>query len=209
MNKVKTAILLLGPTGAGKTPLGNAMEQKGINGALCAHSDFGKYLRDITNENNFYGLSKHNVNFLKEILKKGALLENDTFYLAAEIIKKFLKQKAETANMVILNGLPRHEGQAMDIEPFFNIQTVIELKCKAETIFKRIMYNTGKDRDKRSDDHLDLVKKKLELYNTKTAPLLNYYKNKNVTIKTIKVDTADNGESLLFKYNKLYNGIMG
>ena len=42
MNK---AILLLGPTGSGKSPLGDELEANGLNGRRCLHFDFGRRLR--------------------------------------------------------------------------------------------------------------------------------------------------------------------
>ena len=39
------AILLLGPTGSGKTPLGAALEEHGVCGRQCLHFDFGENLR--------------------------------------------------------------------------------------------------------------------------------------------------------------------
>ncbi len=45
------SILLLGPTGAGKSPLGNQMEQNGIRGKRCFHFDFGHELRSIAEHN--------------------------------------------------------------------------------------------------------------------------------------------------------------
>lgn len=39
------AVLLLGPTGAGKTPLGRICAQRGLWGRSCTHVDFGACLR--------------------------------------------------------------------------------------------------------------------------------------------------------------------
>ena len=40
-----SAILLLGPTGSGKTPLGELMERRGFGGRRCRHFDLGDRLR--------------------------------------------------------------------------------------------------------------------------------------------------------------------
>ena len=39
------ALLLLGPTGSGKTPLGDEIERRGLYGRRCLHFDFGASLR--------------------------------------------------------------------------------------------------------------------------------------------------------------------
>jgi hypothetical protein len=41
------ALLLLGPTGAGKTPLGDWLEAHGLWGRPCHHFDFGANLRAV------------------------------------------------------------------------------------------------------------------------------------------------------------------
>ncbi|MCX7427258.1 MAG: hypothetical protein NTW96_16720 [Planctomycetia bacterium] len=41
------AMLLLGPTGSGKTPLGDLLERRGLGGRRCVHFDFGAHLRRI------------------------------------------------------------------------------------------------------------------------------------------------------------------
>ena len=42
------AVLILGSTGSGKTPLGEYIEQNGLNGIKCHHFDFGACLRRIS-----------------------------------------------------------------------------------------------------------------------------------------------------------------
>ena len=41
------AVVLLGPTGSGKTPLGEWLEAKGLGGRRCHHFDFGTRLRRV------------------------------------------------------------------------------------------------------------------------------------------------------------------
>jgi adenylate kinase family enzyme len=41
------AMLLLGPTGSGKTPLGRQIERRGLGGQMFVHFDFGENLRRI------------------------------------------------------------------------------------------------------------------------------------------------------------------
>ncbi len=45
------AILLLGPTGTGKTPLGNVLAVRGWRGLPCLHFDFGANLRELVARN--------------------------------------------------------------------------------------------------------------------------------------------------------------
>ncbi|MEE8450650.1 MAG: hypothetical protein V3R99_02015 [Thermoguttaceae bacterium] len=50
-NNRNRAALLLGPTGAGKTPLGRLIEQRGLWGVRCLHFDFGDNLREVVRRN--------------------------------------------------------------------------------------------------------------------------------------------------------------
>jgi len=45
------AILLLGPTGTGKTPLGNVLALRGWRGQPCLQFDFGANLRELAARN--------------------------------------------------------------------------------------------------------------------------------------------------------------
>ena len=53
------ATLILGPTGSGKTPLGNLIEQTHSNNFKYHHFDFGENLRAVSNntqQSNFFFL---------------------------------------------------------------------------------------------------------------------------------------------------------
>ena len=50
------AILLLGPTAAGKTPLGQLFADRGLWGRPCVHFDFGENLRRIADSGSADGL---------------------------------------------------------------------------------------------------------------------------------------------------------
>lgn len=45
-HKRYAAMVLLGPTGSGKTPLGHVFAARGFLNRRCAHFDFGENLRD-------------------------------------------------------------------------------------------------------------------------------------------------------------------
>jgi len=47
----RDAILLVGPTGAGKTPLGEWLQLHGLWGRRCHHFDFGTNLREVASGN--------------------------------------------------------------------------------------------------------------------------------------------------------------
>jgi len=188
------AILLIGPTGVGKTPLGDFLEENGLKGKRCFHFDFGAQLRKIADTpkpNNRF--SSKDINFIKKVLDTGALLENEHFPIARKIIDSFISQKGITdKDLIILNGLPRHIGQAEDVDSILDIEVVIYLSGTLEIIFQRLQTNAGGDRAGRIDDDLQSIKNKLELFNKRTELLLDYYRFRQIRIETINIrqDTA-------------------
>ena len=105
----KPAILLIGPTGSGKTPLGEYIAAKGLFKKQFTHFDFGELLRTTAAGTRTCDLSATDIRRLQDILDSGALLEKETFYLAERIISHFNATTA--AEAVVLNGLPRHRQQ--------------------------------------------------------------------------------------------------
>ena len=193
------AILMLGPTGSGKTPLGDLLEQRGLWQHRCCHFDFGSHLRRIvTDDDPPDYLDREDVAFLYTVLNSGALLEDEQFYIAERILCSFISQRQiSDGAFVVLNGLPRHVGQAEDVDQIVRVHAVVELSCTPEVVFERIRSNAGGDRTGRSDDSLDVVRNKLAIYNERTAPLLDHYRTLGVNVQTVVVDTAASAETIL------------
>lgn len=185
--KKNEAMLILGPTGAGKSPLGDALEAEGLAGRRCFHFDFGERLRHAA-EHGGKGLSEEDLFFIRDVLEKGALLENETFYIARAILGDFLETRGAGAeDLVVLNGLPRHAGQARDVGEALEIVLVVALECTGETVHARIEGNTGGDRTGRTDDSLAKTSRKLEIYAARTQPLLDHYASAGVTCCRVPV----------------------
>jgi len=172
-----SAILLFGPTGSGKTPLGDLLERKGLSGRACRHFDFGARLRAVA-EGGWRppALSDADVAVVRDSLRTGALLEDENFSIAQAILAAFLGARGGTAcAWVVLNGLPRHCGQARDVEALVAVALVIHLRCEPDVVAARIRANTGGDRAARTDDSAEEVARKIVLYRERTMPLLDHY----------------------------------
>lgn len=191
----KPAILLIGPTGSGKSPLGSYLEENGISQHRLAHFDFGELLRQTAAGKKNCGMPEEDIAQLKQILKSGALLERENFYLAERIINHF--NSTTSADVIILNGLPRHVNQAKEVSPWFDVRAVIQLECDAQTVVSRIQSNAGNDRTHRSDDDLKLVQRKLEIFETRTAPLCTWFKAKGVRIIKVSVSSDTQPETFV------------
>jgi len=183
------ALLLVGPTGSGKTPLGDLIAERGLWRAACAHFDFGANLRFLVEQDRPDEIvGRDDLRFLRSVLRSGALLENEHFPLAERILRSFLSRiGAERRTMVVMNGLPRHVGQAEAVDAIVDVVAVVHLRCSGEVILERLGTNIGGDRAGRVDDDLQSVRRKLALFCERTAPLLDYYRSSGIAIETVDV----------------------
>lgn len=183
------ALLLLGPTGSGKSPLGDWLQAHGLGARNCHHFDFGANLRSVVGNGPSERFSANEVQFLGRVLDEGVLLENESFHLAAKILTDFLaRRRVASDDWLILNGLPRHIGQAHALAAVLHVDLVIQLICDAAIIGERLRRNTGGDRAGRVDDAGDLVARKLVTYRERTQPLIAFYQERGATLVELKVE---------------------
>ncbi len=204
------ALLLLGPTGAGKTPFGSCLERNGFRGRRCHHFDFGHELRTVaTQEVPPDGFTRVEQIFIREVLEKGRLLENEHFPIAEKIINTFLQRRDfSRGDIMVLNGMPRHEDQAKDIDRKMDVKGLVVLECAAEDIFERIRHNTGGDRLGRSDDGIEMIRKKLEVFHKRTAPLVNHYTKAGRNVFRLKVGPFSTTEDLYSDFLSFEHGTL-
>lgn len=123
--------------------------------------------------------------YVAQLLATGALLENDAFYIAEKILRAFLVGQENA--LLILDGLPRHSGQATALEPILDVVAVVHLQADAATICERLRRNSGGDRTGRTDDDLALVERKLAIFTERTLPLWDHYRRRGALILTVPV----------------------
>jgi adenylate kinase family enzyme len=201
---LKSAMLILGPTGSGKTPLGEYLEKRGLCGKRCVHFDFGARLRRIAvaNMRPSY-MTEDDYIVVLESLRTGALLENENFHIAESILASFAEEQNVGADdLIVLNGLPRHAGQAGDIDAAVKIGLIVYLDCGPEVVSERIRHNSGGDRSGRTDDLPEDMARKLEVFRERTLPLLDHYKAKKVRIVTIAVGVTTTPEEICEKLTR-------
>jgi adenylate kinase len=187
MSKRIPAILLVGPTGSGKTPLGEYLESHGFGARRCVHFDFGAQLRLVgAGDRRIASLTDADVMVAQKSLESSALLEDKHFAIAAKILKAFAKsQSLGQEDVIVLNGLPRHEGQARDMESIVSMEAVISLQCSAKVVRERIQLNGGGDRTGREDDSIEAIGRKLELFSRRTMPLIEFYRSRGVSLYSL------------------------
>jgi adenylate kinase len=182
------AVLLVGPTGSGKSPLGDVLESRGFLDSRSLHLDFGSELRAIASGIGSSSYSQEEREFIIGVLDRGLLLENEHFVLARKIIGLFLERsRYRRGDVLVLNGIPRHEGQAKDIASIATVHAVMVLDCSIESVMLRIGENTGGDRTGRVDDEQALIEKKLRIFEERTAPLIEHYRKAGSRIYRIDI----------------------
>ena len=138
-------ILILGPPGSGKGTIAQLLAKK----IKYQHLDLGSLLR------------KKATPEMKKYMEQGKLIPNK------EIIKFITKYVQGNR---ILDGFPRNITQAKQIpKPDY----IFYLQVKKATIYKRLQNRARIEQ--RTDDKKEIIKKRLEEYQKKTAPLLKYY----------------------------------
>jgi adenylate kinase family enzyme len=174
------------------------LERNGLAGQPCLHFDFGQCLRQAVNgERPEWLLTPGEIDFLRGVLSSGALLEDKDFPLAERILRSHLARGgADEATHVVLNGLPRHTGQAAALENTVRVHTVVVLQCSAETVLRRIAQNAGGDRGGRVDDGEADVRRKLAVFAERTAPLADHYQQQGARRLEISVSADMTAERM-------------
>lgn len=195
---MRCGIVLIGPTGSGKTPLGEALEARGFRGKKCFHFDFGANLRRAAAGELPAGtLNREEIGFVEDVLRSGALLEDEQFHIARKVLECFLAGRIlSDDDIIVLNGLPRHVGQAREVDSIIKIDMVIQLVCTPETVFERIRTNIGTDRIGRNDDSIKAVRSKLDVFIARTAPLIDHYRRLDVSVRAIGVTPASSAADM-------------
>ncbi len=187
-------LIFLGPPGAGKGSIAKEIiKEKNI-----PQISTGDLIRNSISENSELGKSA------KEYYNKGKLIPDE---IIVNLLKKRISQE-DCQKGFILDGFPRTIPQAESLDKEIEIDKVIQFKVNEETIFLRIsnrricekcgaIYHLVNVKPKiegicdecqgnlfqRKDDNEEIIKKRLEEYQEKTAPLISYYNEKGFLVE--------------------------
>jgi len=158
-------IVLFGPPGAGK----GTQSAKLIDKHQLIHLSTGDLLRSQIAEGTALGLEA------KKLMDQGMLVPD-------EVVIGMIEQKLDTnknANGFIFDGFPRTQAQAIALDDLLekkgsSISMMLALEVDTEELTKRILLR-GQSSGRTDDTDENIVRKRVQEYNTKTAPLKDYY----------------------------------
>ena len=206
-------VVLLGPPGAGKGTVAEVLVDKGYK-----HVSTGDLLREQIRLESPLGLEA------KKLMEAGQFVPD---HVVVGMIRDLLTASGKGGKF-LFDGFPRTLVQAEKLDELVHsmkgeIDSVVQLECPAETIIERLVgrrtcgkcgsvyhitFNPpskgevcdveGCELTQRADDTEGTVRKRLEVYKERTAPLICYYKaeglirpiNANQPIKDVRADVV-------------------
>lgn len=200
--KKKLKAIMFGPPGAGKGTYASRLKQK-LDVETVATGDI---FRELIKEDPELGRK------VKDYVEKGLLVPHE---VVVEVLKQRLS-KIPKGKGFILDGYPRTLEQAKALEAVTKIDVILLIDVPDWIIIERLssrricrncgaVYNTrflkpkvdgvcdkcGGPLYQRSDDNPEVIKKRLQVYEEQTKPLLKYFEEKKVPFVVSKTTSLD------------------
>ncbi|PRY11565.1 adenylate kinase [Pontibacter ummariensis] len=158
-------IVLFGPPGAGK----GTQSQKLIDKYNLIHLSTGDLLRSEIAAGTKLGLEA------KKLMDNGLLVPDE---VVIGMIENKVKEHRRAGGF-IFDGFPRTVPQAQGLDKLLQdngteISCMIALRVDDEELTKRLLLR-GKTSGRPDDQNEELIRKRVQEYNTKTAPVADYY----------------------------------
>lgn len=158
-------LVLFGPPGAGK----GTQSEKLISAYHLVHLSTGDILRTEVAAQTQLGIEA------KKIMDQGLLVPD-------EVVVGMIEAKIDSnlgANGFIFDGFPRTTAQAEALDKMLarkgaSITMMLALEVEDAELIKRLL-NRGLESGRADDQNETIIAKRINEYNTKTAPLKDYY----------------------------------
>jgi adenylate kinase len=152
----------VGPPGAGKGTQATALSEK-LN---IPHISTGDLFRKHIAEETELGQQ------VKHILDSGKLVPDE---ITNQMLVERLEQP-DTADGFLLDGYPRNIGQAELLSKVLadsdqKLDAVVQLQVDEDVLVERLLARG------RSDDNEDVIRHRQHVYQSETAPLLDFYRD--------------------------------
>ena len=162
-------IIICGAPGCGKGTQSDLIVKK----YSLTHLSTGDLLRKEIAEKTELGITADSY------ISKGELVP-DTIII--DILSKHVENQHDDSNGIILDGFPRTVAQAEALEVMMKnlnkeISVLVDLKVAENELIERLLIR-GKTSG-RSDDNMETIKKRLDVYHKLTEPVNDFYKNRN------------------------------
>jgi adenylate kinase len=173
-------ILVLGPQGSGKGT--QAKRIKAMYG--IPHIATGDMLREMRE------LDTPVARELRAVLDRGDLVDDE---LMIELIRDRLS-RGDTVGGFVLDGFPRTMAQAEALDELLRelgreLDIVFDLQVpKREMLLERLLRRAAEEG--RADDTPEVIGRRLELYESETAPLVDYYRTRQANVVGIHADRS-------------------
>ncbi|MDL2289907.1 adenylate kinase [Paludibacteraceae bacterium OttesenSCG-928-F17] len=161
-------IIIFGPPGSGKGTQSQLIKEK----YDLLHLSTGELLRDEIAAGTEQG------KVIDSYISHGHFIPDD---MMVEILDKAISEKEKQGNYngIIIDGFPRTIPQAEALEGLMkkrdkDVTILLDLAVNEDELIERLV-KRGKTSG-RSDDNIDTIKERLDVYHEKTKPLNDYYK---------------------------------
>jgi adenylate kinase len=171
-------LLLLGPQGSGKGTQAKLISRTyGI--PQVATGDMLREIKELDTE-----LGRR----VREIYNRGDLVDDATI---VELIESRL-DRGDTIPGFILDGFPRNTAQAEALDELLarlgrDLDVVFELQVVDREVLLERLAKRAAD-EGRTDDTPEAIRKRLEIYDRDTAPLVEYYRSTRGNVVGIHAD---------------------
>lgn len=160
-------IIICGAPGCGKGTQSELIVEK----YNLKHLSTGDLLRKEINEKTELGI------VADTYISKGNLVPDS---MIIDILTKAIDAEDANSPGIILDGFPRTVEQAEALEVMLNQRNrettaLLSLQVENRELISRLLKRG--ETSGRSDDNLETIKKRLQVYETKTAPVNEFYKN--------------------------------
>ncbi|MGC8864950.1 MAG: adenylate kinase [Bacteroidales bacterium] len=173
-------LALFGPPGAGK----GTQSKKLIEKYNLTYIATGDLLRKEIAEGTELGLEA------KALIEKGRLVPDD---MIVQLIERHISTEPESKG-ILFDGFPRTYVQAYILEGLLmrmgsQLTAMLSLEVPRDMLVSRMLDRAQKEG--RSDDTLEVIEYRLLEYETKTTPVIDFYRDKNIFYPINGVGTVD------------------